>query len=78
MADPCYTVETAAEHLAVSKDYIYTLIQIGELPAIRMGKKFIITTDDMEKFKSKKKRETAEYLRKNRLGAFLPGGMKHA
>lgn len=68
-----YTVTTAAQHLIVSKDVIYSMIASGELPALRIGRQYRISAEDMERFEKRKKKETAEYLRGNRLGAFLPG-----
>ncbi len=55
MADPKFlTVAEVAAMMRVSKMTVYRLVHHGELPAVRVGRSFRVTEDDVD-----------EYLRKS-------------
>ena len=49
-----YTVAEVAETMRLSKMTVYRLVHNGELPAVRVGRSFRVTEDDVD-----------EYLRKS-------------
>jgi len=44
------TAEEIASRLAVSKSYVYQLMQCGELQTVRLGRAVRVRPDDLERF----------------------------
>ena len=53
MAPELFTVDQLARTLHIGKNYAYTLIQTGQIPAKKLGRKYYIRLEDIEKFLEK-------------------------
>lgn len=42
------TVEQAAERLGISRSAAYRCVHLGQIPALRLGRKFRVPTDRLE------------------------------
>lgn len=51
------TISEVAADLKVRNETVYTLIRSGRLKAFRIGNRFRITQEDLEKFKEEAKNE---------------------
>lgn len=51
------TVNEVADDLKVRSETVYNLIRSGRLKAFRIGNRFRITEEDLEKFKEEAKNE---------------------
>ena len=51
------TVQQAADYLRVPKYTIYTLLQQGALPYVKIGKRHLVMQSDLLKYLEKNKRQ---------------------
>ena len=54
-----YSLEEVAELLGVTYQLIYKLVRTGEMPALRVGKMYRVTGDDLEAYLEKSRVKTA-------------------
>lgn len=66
-----FTVITAAKYFDLGRKAIYNYIKSGELGATSYGRQYRISVADMERFEERRRKATAEKLRKARVGAFM-------
>ena len=52
-----YTIEEVAELLHTTRRTLYTYLKAGKLKAVKMGRKWIITEENLKEFISKGTRE---------------------
>lgn len=53
------SLEEVAEKLGVTYQLVYRLARSGDLPAVRLGKLYRVSTADLDAYLEEKKRETA-------------------
>lgn len=48
-ADRCFTIEETAQHLTISRGYVYTLLKTGRLTRTKLGTRTLIRGCEIEK-----------------------------
>jgi excisionase family DNA binding protein len=57
-----YSVQNVARILSVAEKTVYRWIAIGEIPALKVGKRFMIFANDLESWLNSKRSETAQHI----------------
>jgi len=60
MQDELLSLQEAGKLIGLSRQYIWMLIQMNRLPAIKIGKQYIVTRADIDEYQIKRQRPVTQ------------------